>query len=85
MQFIIVFAGAVICSVSTNKKPECDNIGIKCYEDLKKTDDTVYMIPEEDARLDQTAETYIGFFEELYDTVKTEIFDKQILIIEIQK
>lgn len=82
LQIVIIFTGFLVCSSLKKEQPNSSYMEIKNYRDILDIDASVYMIPEEDAWLDQSAKTYIDFFEELYATNKTKIFDKQILIIE---
>ena len=82
VQLIIIVFGLTVCYSIKNEQSTDNYLGKKGFDSLKEIDASVYMIPEEDAWLDQTAETYISFFIDSYDGVKANLFDKEILVIE---
>lgn len=84
--FISLQAGIIaiacgICGVVSSNQSDADFIGKKTYDEISQLDARTYVVTEDDAAIDQSADDYIDFFENMYSQLKSPFFDKQILVI----
>ena len=80
LQIGIIAAACGICAFVTSNQTDKGFIGEKKYDELSKINANTFVITEDDAALDQSAEDYIAFFENMY-TMKEDFCDKQILVV----
>ena len=80
IQAAIILIACCICGVVTSKQSDAGFIGEKTYGEIGKINSNTYIISEEDAVLNQSAEDYIDFFDNMYSNLKNLFFDKQIII-----
>lgn len=81
LQIGIIAAACGIFGFVTLNQTDKGFIGEKKYEELSQINASTYVITEDDAALNQSAEDYIAFFENMYATLKEPFFDKQILVV----